>query len=78
MAQFSHGVNLTISQGVNARQHWLSGVLWGLGCSGGAETPGIHLPCFGRIIGVKCLFINYLTQVVALETPVATLFILCI
>ncbi len=54
-------VNLTDHQGVNAHEHWLSGVLWEVGCSGGADPTGIRLLCSGLKIGVKYLIINYLT-----------------
>ena len=43
-------VNLTVSQGVNPYEHWVPGVQWGFGCSGGAETPYIRLPCLGRTL----------------------------
>ncbi len=46
-------MNLKTHQGVNPHEHWAPGVLWGVGCSGGAEMPGIRLPCLGRILGVN-------------------------
>ncbi len=51
-------------QGVNAHHYWVSGVFGEVGCVWGAETPCMRLLCFGGIIMVKYLFINYLTQVV--------------
>jgi len=46
-------VNLMNYQGVNAHERWASGVLWGFGCSGGAEVAGIHSPCFRPVLWVN-------------------------